>query len=124
MNYDIGDWQRAVELYNHYLELKPDDPDVLTDLGIAYRQMAQFDQALGRFKEAQKAAPDHWQSYYNEVVVLAFDMKRLDEAQPGPRQAPGDAAGKPGRGQARGGRDQAAQGRLKLDRPERSLTTA
>src|SRR5262245_51509560 len=33
-NYDIQNWDRARELYSHYLELKPDQPDVLTDLGI------------------------------------------------------------------------------------------
>jgi Flp pilus assembly protein TadD len=80
-NFDIGNWARAQELYNHYLELKPNDPDVLTDLGIAYREGKQFDEALERFRQAKKVAPDHWQSLYNEVVVLAFDLKRHDEAQ-------------------------------------------
>jgi tetratricopeptide (TPR) repeat protein len=80
LNYDIGDWKRAVDLYNQYLAIKPGDADVLTDLGIAYRQTQQFDEALARFKAAQTSAPDHWQSYYNEVVVLAFDLKKFDEA--------------------------------------------
>jgi hypothetical protein len=80
LNFDIRNWQRAQELYNQYLKLRPADPDVLTDLGISYRESQKFDEALARFKEARKLAPEHWQSYYNEVVVLAFDLKRYDEA--------------------------------------------
>ncbi|MEA2603463.1 MAG: hypothetical protein QOF89_4455 [Acidobacteriota bacterium] len=80
LNFDIRNWQRAQELYRHYLELKPNDPDVLTDLGISFRETKEYDQALRHFQEAQKAAPDHWQAYYNQVVVLAFDLKKLDEA--------------------------------------------
>ncbi|HEV2854231.1 MAG TPA: tetratricopeptide repeat protein [Thermoanaerobaculia bacterium] len=80
LNFDIRNWQRAQELYTQYLKLRPADPDVLTDLGISYRESRNFDEALARFKEARKLAPEHWQSYYNEVVVLAFDLKRFDEA--------------------------------------------
>ena len=80
LNFDIQNWTRAAELYSHYLELKPDDPDVMTDLGITYRGTGKFDQALDQFHQSQKLAPDHWQSYYNEVVVLAFDLKKLDRA--------------------------------------------
>ncbi len=80
LNFDIQNWSRAQELYAHYLQLKPKDPDVTTDLGITYRGMGKFDQALDRFHEAEKLSPDHWQAYYNEVVVLAFDLKKLDQA--------------------------------------------
>lgn len=80
LNFDIRNWQRAEELYRRYLELRPKDPDVMTDLGISYRESRNFDKALEQFDAAQKLAPDHWQSYYNEVVVLAFDLKRMDQA--------------------------------------------
>lgn len=82
LNFDIRNWARAQELYNHYLELRPGDANVLTDLGISYRETQQFDRALERFRQARKLAPEHWQSYYNEVVVLAFDLKRYGEADP------------------------------------------
>ena len=80
LNFDIQNWQRAQELYHHYLELKPDDPDVMTDLGITYRGIKDYDKALDLFRRTQKLAPDHWQALYNEVVVLAFDLKKLDQA--------------------------------------------
>lgn len=79
LNFNISNWQRAQELYNHYLELKPNDPDVMTDLGITYRETQQFDKALDLFRRSKQVAPDHWQSLYNEVVVL-MDMKKNDEA--------------------------------------------
>jgi hypothetical protein len=80
LNFDIQNWQRAQELYAHYLELKPNDTDVMTDLGITYRGLRQFDKALDMFHKAKSLDPKHWQSYYNEVVVLAFDLKKSAEA--------------------------------------------
>lgn len=80
LNFDIRNWMRAEELYRQYLKLRPGDANVMTDLGISYRESKKFDQALAQFDEAQKLAPEHWQAYYNEVVVLAFDLKRFDDA--------------------------------------------
>ncbi|HEV7503368.1 MAG TPA: hypothetical protein VGS07_00480 [Thermoanaerobaculia bacterium] len=81
LNFEIRNWKRAQELYGHYLELKPGDPDVMTDLGISYRETAEFDKSLQLFQAVHKAAPDHWKSYFNEVVVLAFDLKKPAEAK-------------------------------------------
>ncbi len=78
-NFEIRNWGRAQELYSHYLELKPNDPDVMTDLGITYRETQQPDKALDLFRHSMQVAPDHWQSLYNEVVVL-MDQKKNDEA--------------------------------------------
>jgi tetratricopeptide (TPR) repeat protein len=80
LNFNISNWPRAQELYAHYLQLKPNDPDVMTDLGITYRETKQPDKALELFRHSKQVAPDHWQSLYNEVVVLAFDLKKHDEA--------------------------------------------
>jgi len=48
---------------------------VLTDLGVSLRGLGEFPTAMERFEQAQKLQPGHWQSLYNEVVVLAFDLK-------------------------------------------------
>ncbi|HEY8022865.1 MAG TPA: tetratricopeptide repeat protein, partial [Thermoanaerobaculia bacterium] len=81
LNFDIRNWPRARELYTHYLELHPNQPDTMTDLGITYRELKQYDRALELFDRVQKVAPDHWQSKFNQVIVLAFDLKKYGEAE-------------------------------------------
>ena len=76
-------WTQARDLYSRYIQLRPDDPDmanVLSDLGVTYQELQEYDQALEIFRRVQAMAPDHWQSLYNQVVVLAFNKKQLDEA--------------------------------------------
>lgn len=80
MNFEIRNWPRARELYTQYLGLDPENPDVITDLGVCHRELGEFKQALELFARAQALAPEHWQSRYNEVVVLAFDLDRPDAA--------------------------------------------
>lgn len=79
--FDISDWTQASDLYSRYLEVRPGDPDVMTDLGVAFRGLKQFDRALEVFQQVGRTAPEHWQSRYNQVVVLAFDLNKLDAAQ-------------------------------------------
>jgi tetratricopeptide (TPR) repeat protein len=74
-------WQMARDHYLQYIALRQPNPDVLSDLGVTYRELGQFDDALKTFQEAERMAPEHWQSKYNQVIVLAFDMKQYDKAQ-------------------------------------------
>jgi hypothetical protein len=80
MNFDIGNWARAEELYQRYLTLDPGNPDVLTDLGIAVRSQGDFTRALELFGQAKEIRPDHWQAVFNEIVVLAFDLSDFTAA--------------------------------------------
>jgi cytochrome c-type biogenesis protein CcmH/NrfG len=82
LNFDVQNFSRARELYERYLALRPASPDVLTDLGVCHRESGEFQRALELFDQAQTLQPDHWQSRYNEVVVLAFDLRDLAAAQP------------------------------------------
>ncbi len=77
-------WMQARDAYTRYLELQPQAqnlPNVLSDLGVSHQELGEFDQALAMFRRAREIAPDHWQSLFNQVVVLAFNMRQFDEAQ-------------------------------------------
>jgi tetratricopeptide (TPR) repeat protein len=81
MNHDIQNWQRARDLYSRYLELRPGDPDVLTDLGVAQRGLGELSEALQSLERAQELAPDHWPSLFNKVVLLAFELGDRERAR-------------------------------------------
>lgn len=77
-------WQQARDLYSRYVELRPNDPNlpnVLSDLGVSYQELGENDKALEIFRRVREMAPGHWQSLYNQVVVLAFGKKEFDEAR-------------------------------------------
>jgi len=81
LSYDLEDWGRAVEAYRRYLELAPADPNVLSELGVSLRGVGRTEEAIAAFDLAQEMAPQHWQSRYNEALVLAFDMGRFEDAE-------------------------------------------
>jgi tetratricopeptide (TPR) repeat protein len=80
IHHDAGMWDQAISYYQRALEIAPTDPNLLTDMGICYQGLQQFEKALELFSEAQRADPSHWQSLYNTVVVAGFDLGRFDEA--------------------------------------------
>jgi tetratricopeptide (TPR) repeat protein len=77
--FDLRRWEVAVEAYENHLELVPGDPDVMSDLAVSLHGMGRSQEALAMFDRAQQTSPQHWQSRFNEIVVLA-DLGRLDEA--------------------------------------------
>lgn len=79
--FDRRQWALAAQRYEQYLGLRPETPDVLSDLGVCYRGMQQFDRALEVFRQAQQIDPDHWESRFNEVIVLAGDLQDFDAAE-------------------------------------------
>ena len=78
--FDSRQAQKAVEAYGRALELKPNDPNVLTDQGVMYRELGQFDKAVANFQAANKADPTHVQSLFNMGVVYASDLKQPQKA--------------------------------------------
>jgi cytochrome c-type biogenesis protein CcmH/NrfG len=67
--------QQSVEAYAKALEIQPNNPDVLTDQGVMYRELKQFDKAVANFKKANQLKPDHVQSLFNLGVVYRNDLK-------------------------------------------------
>ena len=73
--------REAIRAYERALSIKGDNPDVLTDMGIMYRQLGEFERAAEHFTQASKTNPLHEQSRFNLGVVLFFDLKRKEEAR-------------------------------------------
>jgi tetratricopeptide (TPR) repeat protein len=67
--FDIRQRQKSIDAYGEALKLNPNDPNVLTDQGVMYEELADFDKALANFEQAQRIAPTHVQSLYNIGVV-------------------------------------------------------
>ncbi len=67
--FDTRQYQKAIDAYGAALKLNPANPDVLTDQGVMFEQLADYDRALANFEQAQKVAPGHVQSAYNIGVV-------------------------------------------------------
>lgn len=83
---------RATSSNDHWLEAqgwyekavasgRVDDANVMTDLAVVYRNLQQNDRALEMLERAIATDPDHWQAWYNKVIILNFDLHRHDEAR-------------------------------------------
>jgi len=78
--FDTDQPKEAIEAYGRYLAVKPDNPDVRTDMGIMYRKLGQFDKALEEFRKAARSDPKHVNSRYNIGLVLLHDKQDMQGA--------------------------------------------
>jgi hypothetical protein len=79
--FDSRQFQPAVDAYANALALDPKNADVLTDQGVMYRELGQYDKALANFLKANEVAPTHMQSLFNAGVVYAYDKKDAKKAE-------------------------------------------
>ena len=78
--FDANQPNEAIEAYIQYLTIKPDNPDVRTDLGIMYRSLGDFDRAVAEFRKAAGSDPKHAHSRYNIGIVLLHDKQDIKGA--------------------------------------------
>jgi tetratricopeptide (TPR) repeat protein len=71
--FDTRQQQKAIDAYGKALALNPNNPDVLTDQGVMYRDLGRFDEAIANFEKSAKIDPSHVQSSYNLGVVWSND---------------------------------------------------
>ena len=67
--FDASQWPAAIAYYTRVLNETPSNPDVRTDMGIAYYYSGDADRALREFDQALKDDPQHVQTLFNVGVV-------------------------------------------------------
>jgi cytochrome c-type biogenesis protein CcmH/NrfG len=78
--FDSNQPKEAIEAYSQYLAIKPDNPDVRTDMGIMFRKLGDFDKAIDEFRKAVQIDPKHLNSQYNIGIVLLHDKRDIKGA--------------------------------------------
>lgn len=82
----LGHWyfdqampREAIKAYETSLIIKPKDPNVITNMGVMYRDLHDHEKALELFREAGRIDENHLQSRFNQGIVLFFDLELKDE---------------------------------------------
>jgi tetratricopeptide (TPR) repeat protein len=75
---DHGQWAEAITAYQQAIASGLDNPDIRTDLGVAYFKSSQPQKALEQYTVAQQQNPAHENSLFNEASAYAVlgDSKR------------------------------------------------
>lgn len=75
---DHGQWPQAIAAYTQAIAGGIDNPDIRTDLGVAYFKSSQPQKALEQYALAQRQNPAHENSLFNEASAYAVlgDSKR------------------------------------------------
>ena len=73
--FDHNKYREAIEAYSQYLSIKPDDPDVRTNMGIMLRGLGDFDGAIEELRKAAQSHPNHANSRFHLGVVLLQEKK-------------------------------------------------
>lgn len=68
---DQGQWAQAIDSYQRAIREGIDNPNIHTDLGIAYFKSSQPQRALDQYSIAQRQDPDHENSLFNEAIAYA-----------------------------------------------------
>jgi tetratricopeptide (TPR) repeat protein len=76
-----GMFDQAAGFYEQALGIESEHPQLLVNLGLCYRGLGRFEEALEVLKSANRLDPQNWQSLFNQVVVAALDLQRFEEAE-------------------------------------------
>ena len=68
---DQGQWPQAIASYQKAIAEGIDNPDIRTDLGVAYFKSSQPQKALEQYVAAQRQNPGHENSLFNEASAYA-----------------------------------------------------
>lgn len=72
--------KKAVEAYQKALKIKPDQPNVMTDMAVMYRRSGDSKKAVEVLDEVIRRFPTHQYARFNKGVILANDFNKRKEA--------------------------------------------
>jgi cytochrome c-type biogenesis protein CcmH/NrfG len=79
--FDSQQPNESIAAYTKALAIDPKDPNVITDRGIMYRAIGDFDSAIADFRKAADLDPTHYQSLYHLGLVLLHDKRDIKGAK-------------------------------------------
>ena len=79
VHHTSGQHIRAIELLNKAIQINPNEPRYLNDIGEAYRAMDKIQPALNFYDRALALRPDFMEANNNKGVAL-YNIGRLEEA--------------------------------------------
>ncbi|SOB58450.1 Photosystem I assembly protein Ycf3 [Pseudodesulfovibrio profundus] len=80
-----GKWDEAIDVYAKALEISPDDPAILYNMGLAYWEGGKRNQALQSFEQALAIDPEFHQGSVGATLnigLLYLDMRMYRDAEP------------------------------------------
>ncbi len=78
--FDGNAYAQAIDAYEKALQIEPDNPDVMTDLGIMYRRKGEPDKAVTIFSHVITIAPKHENARFNKGIVMLNDLQDREGA--------------------------------------------
>ena len=66
---DSGFYERAIEKYKMYLDIKPNDADVLVDMGVCYFELKDYANAIPVMEKGISLNPKHQIGHFNLGIV-------------------------------------------------------
>lgn len=78
--YDLDQYGKAADFYERSLKLRPNDPNVETDLAVCFHYLGQDDKALATLDKVLGYSPGFAQAMFNKGVILANAKKDINGA--------------------------------------------
>lgn len=78
--FDLDRFGDAISAYEKSLSMQPDNPHVLTDLGVMYRRNKEPEKALEAFNKAIAVQPDFEPAWFNKGIVYMHDLNDSSKA--------------------------------------------
>jgi cytochrome c-type biogenesis protein CcmH/NrfG len=75
--YDLGQYDKAADVYQKSLDVRPQDPNVETDLATCFHYLGQHDKALQTLDKVLAYSPNFPQAMFNKGIVLVNGRKDI-----------------------------------------------